>query len=53
MFKIWNSPHQYPDKRFLRLIEVFENEVKNSIRMAFARESDLLEATFDIRQMII
>ena len=32
---------------------MFEGEVKNSIRLAFSKESDLLEATFDIRQMII
>lgn len=53
MFNIWNSPHDYNEKRFVRLVEVFEGEVKNSIRMAFSKESDLLEATFDIRQMII
>lgn len=53
MFNIWNSPHDYNDKRFVRLVEVFESEVKNSIRLAFARESDLLEPTFDIRQMLV
>jgi hypothetical protein len=42
MFNIWNSPHEYSEKRFLRLAEVFEGEVKNSIRMAFAKDSDLL-----------
>jgi hypothetical protein len=53
MFNIWNSPHDYNDKRFGRLVEVFEGEVKNSIRLAFAKESDLLEPTFDIRQMLV
>lgn len=53
MFNIWNSPHEYNDKRFARLVEVFEGEVKSSIRLAFARESDLLEPTFDIRQMLV
>lgn len=53
MFNIWNSPHDYNDKRFVRLVEVFESEVKNSIRLAFVRESDLLEPTFDIRQMLV
>ena len=35
------------------MIEVFEEEIKTSIRLSFARESDLLEPTFDIRQMIV
>ncbi len=35
--KIWDSPHDYPEKRFLRLVEVFEGEIKNSIRLSFTR----------------
>jgi hypothetical protein len=53
VFNIWQAPHDYLEKRFVRLVEVFEEEVKASIRLSFGRESDLLEPTFDIRQMIV
>ena len=50
---IWNSEHEYNDRRFIRLVEIFETEVKNKIKMTFSRESDLLELTFDIKQKLI
>lgn len=53
LFNIWQSAHNYQEKRFIRLVEVFEEEIKTSIRLSFAKESDLLEPTFDIRQMIV
>ena len=41
LFNIWDSQYEYNEKRFVRLVEVFENEVKNKIRQAFVREADL------------
>lgn len=53
LFNIWQSPYDYQEQRLLRLVEVFEEEIKTTIRLSFAKESDLLEPTFDIRQMIV
>lgn len=50
---IWNSEYEYSDRRFVRLVEIFETEVKNKIKMVFSRESDLLELTFDIKQRLV